>query len=83
MYCDWKSVPRHVGEFLLPILEENGPTKWSDSKFTEVKEFLNGKFAEKWIGRGELSLGHLRLLTLLPLIFYLAVSTRMLYTCYL
>jgi hypothetical protein len=61
-------------EFLMPILEEEGP---GDTLFQQdgapphfhkkAMDFLNRKFAEKWFGGAGLSLGHLIRITLLHL----------------
>jgi hypothetical protein len=66
-----------VEEFLMPILEEEGP---DDTLFQqdgapphfhkEVTDFFNRKFPEKWIAKGGLSLGHHVRLTLLSIFFW-------------
>jgi hypothetical protein len=48
-----------VEEFLVPVLEEEGPDDMLFQQHRapphfhkEVMDFLNCKFSEKWIGRG-------------------------------
>jgi hypothetical protein len=70
-------------KFFMPILKEEGP---NDVLFQhdavpshfhmKVTDFLNGRFPERWFGRGSLSFGHLVQLTLVPFIFFLLLYIR-------
>lgn len=70
-------------EFLMPILEEEGP---NDMVFQcdgvhinfhkKVTDFLNSKVPEKWIGSGKYITWYIIHLTLLPLNFYFRITSR-------